>query len=68
MHLATVPFSRPPRYLGSMSGYIGLALLFTTPILALWSDWVVNNSSQDQRNLIGAGYGMAAVAAILRIE
>ncbi|GAA5870571.1 hypothetical protein JCM16303_001522 [Sporobolomyces ruberrimus] len=51
-----------------MSGYIGLALLFTTPILALWSDWVVNNSSQDQRNLIGAGYGMAAVAAILRIE
>ncbi|GAA6007951.1 hypothetical protein JCM11491_006553 [Sporobolomyces phaffii] len=51
-----------------LSGYLGLILLLATPVLALWSDWVVNNSSQAQRNLIGAGYAMVAVAAALRIE
>lgn len=51
-----------------MSGYVGLVLLLLTPVLALWSDWVVNNSSQAQRNLIGVGFLMVAVAVVLRIE
>ncbi|GAA5924416.1 cytochrome b561 domain-containing protein [Sporobolomyces koalae] len=51
-----------------MSGYIGLALLLATPALALWSDWMVNNSSQAQRNLIGAGFILAAAGAVLRVE
>lgn len=51
-----------------MSGYIGFGLLLTTPVLALWSDWVVNNSSQAERNLIGVGYIMVTIAVVLRIE
>ncbi|GAA5957284.1 hypothetical protein JCM3765_000412 [Sporobolomyces pararoseus] len=51
-----------------MSGYVGLVLLISTPVLALWSDWVVNNSSQAERNLIGIGFLMVTVAAVLRIE
>jgi hypothetical protein len=51
-----------------MSGYVGLVLLLSTPVLALWSDWVVNNSSQAERNLIGIGFLMVAVAAVIRID
>lgn len=51
-----------------MSGYVGLVLLLATPVLAMWSDWVVNNSSQHERNLVGLGFAMVTIAVVIRIE
>ncbi|GAA5956626.1 hypothetical protein JCM21900_003626 [Sporobolomyces salmonicolor] len=51
-----------------MSGYLTLTLLILTPLLALASDWVVNNSSQTERALIGFGLGMAGVGVLFRIR
>ncbi|GAA5832295.1 hypothetical protein JCM3766R1_002368 [Sporobolomyces carnicolor] len=51
-----------------MSGYVGLVLLLATPVLAMWSDWVVNNSSQHERNLVGLGFAMVTIAVVIRID
>ncbi|GAA5886900.1 hypothetical protein JCM5296_005185 [Sporobolomyces johnsonii] len=51
-----------------MSGYLTLTLLILTPLLALASDWVVNNSSQMERVLMGMGFGMAGAGLLFRIR
>ncbi|GAA5860350.1 hypothetical protein JCM3774_000388 [Rhodotorula dairenensis] len=51
-----------------MSGYLTLTFLTLTPLLALASDWVRNNSTAVERGLIGGGLGLAAVAAFARVQ
>jgi hypothetical protein len=51
-----------------MSGYLTLTFLTLTPLLALASDWVRNNSTAVERGLIGGGLGVAAVAAFARVQ
>lgn len=53
---------------GRMSGYITLAMLIITPLLALDSDWLRSNSSVAQRWWIGAGLGVAGLGVFLRIR
>lgn len=52
----------------SLSGYLTLAFLTLTPMLALASDWVRNNSTAVERALIGTGLGVAALAAFARVQ
>lgn len=52
----------------SMSGYATLLFLIATPLLALWSDWLVGNSSRLERGLIGAGLVLAGVGAFARVQ
>ena len=52
----------------SMSGYLTLTFLTLTPLLALASDWVRNNSMAVERGLIGGGLGLAAAAAFARVQ
>ncbi|POY73472.1 hypothetical protein BMF94_3409 [Rhodotorula taiwanensis] len=51
-----------------LSGYLTLAFLTLTPMLALASDWVRNNSTAVERALIGTGLGVAALAAFARVQ
>ncbi|GAA5991571.1 hypothetical protein JCM10908_005769 [Rhodotorula pacifica] len=51
-----------------MSGYLTLAFLTLTPLLALASDWVQNNSTAVERALIGGGIGLASLAAYSRVQ
>ncbi|GAA5821090.1 hypothetical protein JCM10212_001144 [Sporobolomyces blumeae] len=51
-----------------MSGYVTLVFLLATPTLALWSDWLVMNASQTERNLIGSGLVLTAVGLVTRIR
>lgn len=51
-----------------MSGYLTLAGLFATPLLALDSDWLKNNSNSVERLLIGGGLVAAAVGVVARIR
>ncbi|TNY24220.1 hypothetical protein DMC30DRAFT_191689 [Rhodotorula diobovata] len=51
-----------------MSGYATLLFLIATPLLALWSDWLVGNSSRLERGLIGAGLVLAGVGAFARVQ
>lgn len=52
----------------SISGYVTLTLLIITPALALWSDWLVGNSSKVERYLIGAGLVGALIGVLSRVQ
>lgn len=54
--------------LDSITGYLTLSFLFITPLLALDSDWVQNNSSFAERVIIGSGLGVTAVGVLMRIR
>ncbi|GAA6048040.1 hypothetical protein JCM3770_000161 [Rhodotorula araucariae] len=51
-----------------MSGYLTLLFLLATPFLALWSDWVRNNSSAGERYAIGGGLVLAGAGAVARVQ
>ncbi|GAA5850824.1 hypothetical protein JCM9279_003937 [Rhodotorula babjevae] len=51
-----------------ISGYLTLFGLILTPFLALWSDWLVNNSSVVERILIGTGLVLAGLGALARVQ
>ncbi|KAJ8296676.1 hypothetical protein OF846_001022 [Rhodotorula toruloides] len=51
-----------------MSGYLTLFFLILTPLLALVSDWVTQNSSKAERWVIGVGLGVAGLGAFGRVQ
>lgn len=51
-----------------MSGYLTLSFLMLTPLLALASDWVAQNSSAVERGVIGTGLAVAGVGAFARVQ
>ncbi|ORY88601.1 hypothetical protein BCR35DRAFT_301361 [Leucosporidium creatinivorum] len=51
-----------------ITGYLTLSFLFATPLLALDSDWVHNNSSFAERLVIGSGLGVTALGVLTRIS
>ncbi|BGP37056.1 hypothetical protein JCM10449v2_000960 [Rhodotorula kratochvilovae] len=51
-----------------MSGYLTLFFLLATPLLALWSDWVQNNSTRGERYAIGGGLVLAGLGAVARVQ
>ncbi|GAA5927903.1 hypothetical protein JCM10213_000922 [Rhodosporidiobolus nylandii] len=51
-----------------ISGYLTLALLIVTPLLALASDWVRLNTDKWERWTIGTGLVVAGVGALTRIQ
>ncbi|GAA5937861.1 hypothetical protein JCM3775_002382, partial [Rhodotorula graminis] len=51
-----------------ISGYLTLFGLVLTPFLALWSDWLVINSSMVERALIGTGLVLAGLGALARVQ
>ncbi|BGP21974.1 hypothetical protein JCM10295v2_000851 [Rhodotorula toruloides] len=51
-----------------MTGYLTLYFLILTPLLALASDWVRQNSSSVERWVIGSGLGVAGFGALARVQ
>ncbi|KAK4049691.1 hypothetical protein OIV83_003966 [Microbotryomycetes sp. JL201] len=51
-----------------LSGYVTLALLLITPLLALDSDWIKNNTSESERLVMGIGLGLVAVGVLTRVQ
>ncbi|BGO98274.1 hypothetical protein NBRC10513v2_002666 [Rhodotorula toruloides] len=51
-----------------MSGYLTLFFLILTPLLALASDWVRQNSSSAERWVVGVGLAVAGVGALGRVQ
>lgn len=51
-----------------MSGYLSLAGLVITPLLALDSDWLGMNSTSTQRMAIGSSLVVAVAATLWRVK
>jgi hypothetical protein len=51
-----------------MSGYVTLGLLFLTPATAIESAWVVSNTTEMERYVLGAGLAITVVAMMTRIK